>query len=373
MMALSHPTSLKRKVLMTVDAAGGVWRYAMDLAIGLKQLDIETVFLNFGPLPTPGQVTEARSIGRLHISQAPLDWMVQDAEALDKVPRVIADTAVEEGVDLIHLNLPSQAACLEVRVPVIVVAHSCVCTWFEVVRGQAVPQDWRWHHALNRKGFDRADAVVMPSKSHAALSRRVYGPMEGVHVVYNASSSHALAAKAEEEFVLAAGRWWDDGKNGVALDKAAFHLDWPVVMAGANRGPNAQHVTLRNADHRGELCHADLMNLMQAAAIVVSPSLYEPFGLAALEAARFGTALVLSDIPTYRELWEGAALFVDPHDPSAFVDAIRNLSQDRDLRRSLGEEARKRSNTFTLPAQAQAVDRIYRQVLSRPPNLTAAE
>ena len=39
-------------------------------------------------------------------------------------------------------------------------------------------------------------------------------------------------------------------------------------------------------------------------------ALYEPFGLAVLEAAQAGCALVLSDIPTFRELWDGAALFV---------------------------------------------------------------
>ena len=44
--------------------------------------------------------------------------------------------------------------------------------------------------------------------------------------------------------------------------------------------------------------------------IFVSVSRYEPFGLAVLEAAHAGCALVLSDIPTFRELWQGAASFV---------------------------------------------------------------
>ena len=37
---------------------------------------------------------------------------------------------------------------------------------------------------------------------------------------------------------------------------------------------------------------------------------YEPFGLAVLEAAQAGMRLVLSDIPSFRELWDGAATFV---------------------------------------------------------------
>ena len=53
---------------------------------------------------------------------------------------------------------------------------------------------------------------------------------------------------------------------------------------------------------------------MARAAIFVSSSVYEPFGLAVLEAAGSGAALVLSDIPTFRELWDEAALFAPPGD-----------------------------------------------------------
>ncbi len=50
--------------------------------------------------------------------------------------------------------------------------------------------------------------------------------------------------------------------------------------------------------------------------IFVSTSLYEPFGLAVLEAAQAGCPLVLSDIATFRELWDGAAIFFPPGDAS---------------------------------------------------------
>ncbi len=56
--------------------------------------------------------------------------------------------------------------------------------------------------------------------------------------------------------------------------------------------------------------------------IFASAALYEPFGLAVLEAAQAGCALVLSDIPTFRELWDGAALFVPADDAAAFAAAL---------------------------------------------------
>lgn len=361
-----------RKVLMTLDAAGGVWRYAMDLAAGLKPLGVETVFVCFGGPPTDAQALEAAALGRLHVPGAPLDWMVESEAELSAVPDIIADIARKEQVDLVHLNLPSQAAGLDVPVPVVAVAHSCVCTWFHAVRGTPVPPDWAWHRDINRRGFDRADAVLMPSQSHAALSETVYGPIARLQVVLNATRTDP-APGARAPFVFAAGRWWDDGKNGAVLNAAAPDLDWPLWMAGPNRGPSGQYVELGQTDHLGERSHAETMALMTNAAIVVSPSLYEPFGLAALEAARAGAALVLADIPTYRELWDGVALFADPRDPASFAAAINRFAREPALRTQLGEQARQRSAHFTPERQAASMGALYSRLLRPAASLSAAE
>jgi len=352
-----------KRVLMTVDAVGGVWRYALDLAAGLRPWGFETIFACFGPPPTSTQANEASLIGKLNVVDAPLDWMVDTNMALKGIAPAIGDLAVSEEVDLLHLNLPSQAAALDIDLPVLITAHSCVCTWFQAVRGHQEPDAWAWQRDLNGRGFKRARAVVMPSQSHATLSTGVYGAIDNLYVVHNATRMPA-SSPPKENFVFAAGRWWDDGKNGKTLDKAAAHVDWPVVMAGANLGPNGQYLALENARYRGALSHARTMDLMSKAAIVVSPSLYEPFGLVALEAARCGSALVLSDIPTYRELWDGAAIFVDPRESEGFAAAITLLAEDSDLRKALGRQAQLWSQKFTVEAQAEAISDLYVRLLS---------
>ncbi|WP_448324261.1 glycosyltransferase, partial [Streptomyces sp. DSM 41493] len=127
-----------------------------------------------------------------------------------------------------------------------------------------------------------------------------------LEVVYNSCRFEPPPVR-KEEIVLAAGRWWDEGKNGAVLDQSASLCRALVLMAGPTEGPAGQHFAIRNAVRLGELPHQEVTALMAKAAIVASPSLYEPFGLAALEGARAGAALVLADIPTYRELWNGAA------------------------------------------------------------------
>jgi glycosyltransferase involved in cell wall biosynthesis len=112
---------------------------------------------------------------------------------------------------------------------------------------------------------------------------------------------------------------------------------------------------LANATALGELSEQDLAAELAVRPIFASAALYEPFGLAALEAAQAGCALVLSDIPTFRELWDGVALFAGPNDSSGFEWAIGYLLDNPDERRRLGEAARERARRYTPSAMADAM------------------
>lgn len=350
------------RLLMTLDAVGGVWRYAMDLAAGLRQRGTEIVFAGFGPHPTPAQLAEANAVGEYVHLDAPLDWTASDESEVGSVPSLIADLAGRTGADLIHLNLPSQAAGLEVDIPVLVVSHSCVVSWFHVVRGSAVPPGWQWQQHLNQRGFDLADIVVAPSRSHADLLAKCYRGIEQVSVVHN--SVRPIAGNAVHmPFIIAAGRWWDEGKNAKTLDAAARDCRWPVHMAGANQAPNGHRTEVQNANLLGELASPELRRLMAEASIFVSPSIYEPFGLAPLEAASAGLPLVLSDIPTYRELWDGAALFAEPENPREFSHLLNRLADDTSLRAELGRRAMERAAGFTVDRQVNAMTAAYAKAL----------
>jgi glycosyltransferase involved in cell wall biosynthesis len=353
---------------MCVDAVGGVWRYAMDLGAALHARGIEVVFACFGPPASVRQIAEAEAVGRFVAVEAPLDWTAAGEDKLSEVPHHIARLVDEHGIDLLHLNLPSQAAGLDLSVPVVVVSHSCVVTWFRAVRGTAVSPDWAWQERLNRDGFTAADLALAPSRSHAALLSACYGPLPHLQVVYNASRPAPAAATEREPFIIAAGRWWDEGKNGKTLDQAAENARWPVMMAGSLSGPNGQYLPLRYAKPLREIGNADLRSLMARAGAFVSPSIYEPFGLAALEAALAGTPLLLADIPTYRELWGDAALFVPSTDPGAFRQGIDRLASDKALRGELGKKARERASRYTQKAQTDAVLDAYAEAMqhSRP-------
>jgi glycosyltransferase involved in cell wall biosynthesis len=337
----------------------------MDLARALRPHGVETVFLGFGPPPTPRQREEAEGLGILDWAAAPLDWLASGPQDVAEVPGLVAQAARRHGADLLHLNLPSQAAGLETRRLVVVVTHSCTPTWFRAVRRSAPPPGWEWQQDLNARGLGRADLAVAPSRAHAEATAACYGPLPRLRVVPNGTAAPE-GRLPEQPFIVASGRWWDEGKGGATLDAAAAQADWPVRLLGPLRGPNGAAFEPLHAAPQGERPHADAQALMRSAAIFVSPSLYEPFGLAVAEAARMGLPLVLSDIPTFRELWDDAALFVPPGDAPALARALNRLAADPALRRSFGEAARLRSRRFTPEAQARPMLALYESLATAP-------
>jgi len=349
-----------RRVLMTVDAVGGVWRYAVDAAKGLARRGVKTLLVGVGPTPGAAASVEVSAIEgtRLVWLDAPLDWLAPEEHMLSRIGPELEALALGHDCALLHLNAPSQAVGLKRHLPVVVASHSCVVTWWQAMRDEPLPAAWGWQRARNALGLSAADAVMAPSHSHAAALRTAYRLPRRIEVVHNASVPR-LAADARQPMALAAGRWWDAGKNGDVLDAAAALVPFPVVLAGALEGPDGSHFEPRHAVAGGLLEPCQLYAAMGRAGVFVAPSRYEPFGLAVLEAAGTGAALVLADIPTFRELWHDAALFCPPESPEAFATAMKLLVGDQALREQLGAAAFERARCFTSERQTEGLLAVY--------------
>ncbi len=121
---------------------------------------------------------------------------------------------------------------------------------------------------------------------------------------------------------------------------------------------------LENLHLLGQLDSAALARRLAARPVFVSAACFEPFGLAVLEAAAAGCALVLADIPVFRELWGDVALFVPPRDADAYRTAIERLIGDLPLRRMLGDAAADLARRYTPVRMADAMLPLYRQLLA---------
>jgi len=68
--------------------------------------------------------------------------------------------------------------------------------------------------------------------------------------------------------------------------------------------------------------------LYQCATATVLPSIYEGFGIPAIESQSFGTPVIVSDIPAYREIMGTSATFIDPLNQNSLIKALSNIKNN---------------------------------------------
>jgi glycosyltransferase involved in cell wall biosynthesis len=92
---------------------------------------------------------------------------------------------------------------------------------------------------------------------------------------------------------------------------------------------------------------ADLPALYSGALALTFPSLYEGFGLPALEAMSCGTPVIASAASSLPEVVGGAGILLDPLRPEPWAEAVERMARDRDLRESLSAKGLERARLFT--------------------------
>jgi glycosyltransferase involved in cell wall biosynthesis len=358
------------RVLMTADAVGGVWSYAMDLAnVFANRCGIETVLAVLGPAPSPAQQRQAAMLQGLQLEIHPgrLEWMSDAWADVEADGEWLLALEAASGADVVHLNGYAHGALPFVS-PTVVVAHSCVLSWWQAVKGVPAPRQWRrYRHAVAR-GLAGADAVVAPSRAMAAEVERLYRPRQAVEVIANGRDPGAFAPAAKRNLVLCAGRLWDEAKNLTALCAAAPALAWPVFVAGET-SPDTRCASVRLL---GQLSTPALARWYARAAIYALPARYEPFGLSALEAGLSGCALVLGDVPSLRDIWAAAAVFVDPADDRALAEVISWLIAHPETRAQMQQRALRRARRFDIAGTADAYRSLYTRLVTPAPERVPA-
>lgn len=352
----------QRTVLMTADTVGGVWSYALTLCAALPEFRF--VLAVMGPAASAAQHAAAARLGNVVLEEAPyrLEWMEGAASDLSAGRQWLAALVRRYGADLIHLNGYAHARIAADR-PVLVVAHSDVLSWWQAVRGEAAPPEWGDYREEVAAGLAAADRVAAPSRAVFDDLATHYGfARDDALVIRNGIDLAAYRPAAKRRVVMAAGRVWDAAKNLALLDEVAATLPWPVEIAGPAANPEGGTAPFQAARLIGLLSPAEMAVRLGRATIFAAPARYEPFGLGILEAAASGCALVLGDIPSLRENWEGAAVFVAPGDAFGWRTALRDLIEDEGDRELWAFAAQQRARGFSREAMAAHYAGLYREM-----------
>jgi glycogen synthase len=353
------------RVLMTTDAVGGVFTYAIDLARGLAEGGVHTTLAVLGPTLTPDQKAQALGVPglKVEITGIALDWLAEEPSLITAAGEALAKLALREGADVVHLNSPILAAGGAFSLPVVGACHSCLASWWKAVRSGPMPADFRWRTQMLARGYKACDVLIAPSAAFASATARLYG-IAPPRVVHNGRRPMSVLHQGpRERCVVTGGRLWDRGKNVRRLDAAAALLDAPILAAGPLQSHGGERITLKHIRSLGRLSEPMMGAALARSRVFASLALYEPFGLTVLEAAQAGCALVLSDIPTFRELWDGVAVFVPPADEEAAAAAMQALLDDPAEAARAGMAARARAARYSPAGMTAGVLAAYEAAL----------
>ncbi|MDA8343939.1 MAG: glycosyltransferase family 4 protein [Thermaerobacter sp.] len=226
---------------------------------------------------------------------------------------------------------------------------------------------------LERELFFGAWRRVAPSTAMAQEINATYGDLatlvvpNGIDLPRPATYSRRVPGR-----LLFVGR--------LVQEKGLWHLLHALASLRAVR-PQAHLIVVgvgpeRSALHRealrlgletsveflGQLPPDAVARQREVAEVAVVPSVYEPFGLVALEALAWGVPLVASDVGGLREFAEGAAVLVPPADSAGLAEALLRILADARLRQDLARRGIERARDYTWDRCAERTEAVYRDV-----------
>jgi glycogen synthase len=251
-MEQSH--QLPRRILMTADCVGGVWNYSLDLAEALGQFGVQVGIATMGPLPSQSQKAQAARISNLSLfeSDYKLEWMDSPWADVDTAGIWLLDLAKDFSPDIVHLNGFSHAG-LAWNVPVVVVAHSCVRSWWKAVKTEPVPAHFAEYTKRVLAALRSANLLIAPTNFMLEEIDRNYDLLVPKTMIPNGRFRSVYFPAKKIDFIFTAGRLWDEAKGLRFLERIAPELKWPIWAAGEKRHPSGLQEPFKNIKVLGHL------------------------------------------------------------------------------------------------------------------------
>ncbi len=244
-------------------------------------------------------------------------------------------------------------------------------------------------HRAEAELAGRAHRVIACSQASADDVRRLFGVHRSRLVVipggvdpaaWSAASPDAAShGPPRDPLIVFAGRLeYEKGAQTLLAALPAIHRGYPgarVAIAGAGGYERDLRALAESAGPAGSVTFTgrldapELAALLRSADVVAVPSIYEPFGMVALEAIACGAPLVVSDTGGLRDLVQDgvSGLRVPPADPDALATAVRMLLADPRRTQVMARSAASRLARHAWPVIAERVGGVYRAAMSSTP------
>ena len=359
------------RVLITTDTVGGVWTYSRELTQGLLGQGCKVTLVSMGRRPSPSQSRWSAATADLWpgaFSYIPtdfkLEWMRDGTQCYEDSEEFLLSCVAASGAEILHSNQFCYGA-LPVDIPKVVVAHSDVLSWSMACHGR-FPERSRWSEAYRKlvlAGLEGADIVVSPTDWMRRQIERYYRPSSRSMVISNGRSLMA-PSRLRKLQAITCGRLWDEAKNIRLLQ--GLDLTIPLLLAGDAEFEQQVCDNVAKLTVLGTLTEAELLQRLSESAIYIAASRYEPFGLAPLEAALCGCAIVANDIPSFREVWGDAAVYFERNNGASLSSVMADLSRKpRKLQEAAQAAYSHAAEKYSGEHMVERYLRLYRALVDR--------
>lgn len=358
------------RALITTDTVGGVWTFTEELTGQLLARGWTIQLVSLGAAPSQSQQAwcdrlEVAYQGSFHHEAlvTPLEWMPENHRAWPEAAPLLVKMAAEFGADILHANQFCFGA-LPVDVPIVLTAHSDVLSWARACGKRLEDTAWlRTYCGLVTRGLTGAADVVAPTRWMADSLQRDFLLPQSPVVIPNGRSLPTAQPVGRRLQAVVAGRLWDEAKNIAML--ADVQAPMELLIAGESAPGFAAAPPLPpNVHCLGPLAPENLHALFRKSALYICTSRYEPFGLAALEAAQCGCAILANDIPSLREVWQDAALYF--RDASSLTALLHHLRGDLRGLEAAQARAAARAHLFSAERMGSAYHNLFLRLITRP-------
>jgi alpha-1,3-rhamnosyl/mannosyltransferase len=232
---------------------------------------------------------------------------------------------------------------------------------------------------LERTCFEAAHLLTPSFAVRAELERFGYAKRRRVSAVHHGPGHLAevdagsLPSAVPERYVLFVGTL-EPRKNLETLllawqILASRGVEAPPLVICGRLGWKSEDLArrLREAEEQGlaqplgYVEEGELATLYRRSFAVAFPTVYEGFGLPALEALAAGAPLLASDISVLREVAGESALYAPARDPAAWAARVEELLRQPELRETLAAAGRERARSFTWEASARTTAEVFRR------------
>ncbi|MCA0359901.1 MAG: glycosyltransferase family 4 protein [Armatimonadetes bacterium] len=376
---------------------GGISPHVYDLSKRLAERGIEVhVITKHTPLAPDEEVEPSGvHVHRVHLAKEP-DNFVHEIQLLNKATdlrcRQLLEEWREEGMPTIFhahdwLSLDSARSLkYEYQLPMIATVHAT-----EHGRNGGIYSDLQRyiHESEYWLTYEAWRVIVCAEFMKGEVNRYFNCPLDKVDVIYNGVEAakfqfewseqeraawRGKLALPHEKIVMYVGRFVREKGIHVLLNAASVVLaNEPdtkfVIVGGGNREQLEKFVRWYGLKDKvlftGFMANRSLHQLYRCADVAVFPSLYEPFGIVALEGMAAGAAVIASDAGGLREvvLHDKTGTSCFSGDPQSLGWAILNVIRDPERAEKLKEAAAERLVTdFDWGGIADQTIAVYERV-----------